>query len=67
MRTLERTYRMVFLTTALLLSLIGLVFVQSAGSYWGEVHYQDSSPFIVKQGIYMIIALAVPMFWSKVR
>ena len=76
MRTLERTYRIIFLTTALLLSLIGLVFVQSAGSYWGEVHYQDSSPFIVKQGIYMIISLAVayvlvkspltshPKFWT---
>ncbi|MDV6376798.1 putative lipid II flippase FtsW [Sporosarcina sp. GW1-11] len=76
MRMLERTYRAVFLISALLLSLIGLVFVQSAGSYWGEVHYQDSSPFFVKQAVYMGISLAIayvlyrspltsrPTFWT---
>lgn len=76
MRTLERTYRTVFLLSALLLSVIGLVFVQSAGSYWGEVHYQNSSPFIVKQAVYMIISLTIayglyrspltshPTFWT---
>lgn len=76
MRTLERTLRAVFLLSALLLSVIGLVFVQSAGSYWGEVHYADTSPFIVKQGIYMVISLGVayvlyrspltshPTFWT---
>ncbi|WP_251668146.1 MULTISPECIES: putative lipid II flippase FtsW [unclassified Sporosarcina] len=76
MRTLERTFRAVFLLSALLLSIVGLVFVQSAGSYWGEVHYQDSSPFIVKQGVYMAVSLGVayalyrspltsrPTFWT---
>ncbi|WP_301108219.1 putative lipid II flippase FtsW [Sporosarcina sp.] len=76
MRTLERTFRAVFLLSAMLLSVIGLIFVQSAGSYWGEVHYQDSSPFFVKQGVYMAISLGVayalyrspltsrPRFWT---
>lgn len=76
MRTLEKIYRAVFIASALLLSFLGLLFVQSAGSYWGEVHYGDSSPFIVKQAVYLTVALAAayilyrspltshPKFWS---
>src|SRR5690606_26301647 len=54
-----------FIISAMALSFIGLAFVHSAGSYWGEVHYADSSPFIVKQAIYMAISIGIAISIMK--
>lgn len=65
MRSLDRKLKAAFVISAVSLSLIGLVFVHSAGSYWGQVHYADSSPFIVKQGIYMAVSIFVAFMLMK--
>ena len=65
MRSLDRKLKAAFIISAVSLSLIGLVFVHSAGSYWGQVHYADSSPFIVKQGIYMAVSIFVALLLMK--
>ena len=65
MRSLERKLKAAFIGSALILSFIGLVFVHSAGSYWGAVHYADSSPFIVKQGIYMVVSVGIALLMMK--
>src|SRR6478672_3371248 len=65
MRSLDRKLKAAFIISAVSLSLIGLVFVHSAGSYWGQVHYADSSPFIVKQGIYMAVSICVALLLMK--
>lgn len=65
MRTLEGKLKIAFVTSALALSCIGLAFVHSAGSYWGTVHYANSSPFIVKQGIYMVVSIGIALFIMK--
>ncbi|XKI11443.1 putative lipid II flippase FtsW [Sporosarcina sp. ANT_H38] len=54
-----------FIVSAVALSLIGLAFVHSAGSYWGAVHYADSSPFIVKQAIYMAVSVGIGLIIMK--
>ncbi|WP_329958752.1 putative lipid II flippase FtsW [Sporosarcina sp. G11-34] len=54
-----------FVVSALALSCIGLAFVHSAGSYWGIVRYADSSPFIVKQGIYMMVSVVIAFIIMK--
>lgn len=59
MRSLNQRLKWGFLFSSLSLSLIGLAFVHSAGAYWGAIHYADSSPFIVKQGMYMLISFLV--------
>lgn len=59
MRSLEQKLKAAFVISAVALSFIGLIFVHSAGSYWGKIHYADSSPFIVKQGIYMAVSFGV--------
>ncbi|WP_082295072.1 putative lipid II flippase FtsW [Sporosarcina ureilytica] len=65
MRSLEGKLKVAFVTSALALSCIGLAFVHSAGSYWGTVHYANSSPFIVKQGIYMLVSIGIAVFIMK--
>ncbi|MCZ2258871.1 putative lipid II flippase FtsW [Sporosarcina sp. G11-34] len=65
MRTLEEKLKITFAISATALSLIGLAFVYSAGSYWGTVHYADSSPFIVKQLIYMIVSVGIALLIMK--
>lgn len=65
MQSLEDKLKIAFVLSALALSFIGLAFVHSAGSYWGTVHYVDSSPFIVKQGLYMLISISVAIFIMK--
>lgn len=59
MRTLDRKLNLAFVVSAIALSCVGLAFVHSAGSYWGAIHYADSSPFILKQGIYMVVSIAI--------
>ncbi|WP_432359486.1 putative lipid II flippase FtsW [Sporosarcina sp. UB5] len=65
MRSLDQKLKAAFVISAVSLSLIGLAFVHSAGSYWGQVHYADSSPFIVKQGIYMIVSIVIAFMLMK--
>lgn len=45
--------------SAIVLSLIGILFIFSAGTYWGNVHYDGQTPFYLKQAIYFIIALII--------
>lgn len=65
MRSLDQKLKAAFLISAALLSVIGLAFVHSAGSYWGLVHYAESSPFIVKQGIYMAVSIFAALVLMK--
>lgn len=65
MRSLEKKLKIAFVVSALALSCIGLAFVHSAGSYWGIVRYADSSPFIVKQGIYMVVSIVIAFIIMK--
>lgn len=65
MRELEERLKFAFIVSAVLLSCVGLAFVHSAGSYWGTVHYANSAPFIVKQGIYMIISITIALIIMK--
>ncbi len=51
--------RRLFVGSAFVLSLIGIVFIYSASSYWGEVRYADQTPFYVKQSLYFVAALIV--------
>ncbi|WP_019413887.1 putative lipid II flippase FtsW [Paenisporosarcina sp. TG20] len=52
MPKLQEKPTQIFLFTSLLITIIGYCFVYSAGSYWGEVHYEDSLPFFWKQVMY---------------
>lgn len=65
MRSLEEKLKTLFIISAVALSLIGLAFVHSAGSYWGAVHYADSIPFIVKQGIYTAVSIGIAIVIMK--
>ncbi|WP_336823030.1 putative lipid II flippase FtsW [Sporosarcina sp. USHLN248] len=65
MHSLEQKLKGAFIISAVALSLVGLIFVHSAGSYWGQVHYADSSPFIVKQGVYMAISILIAFMMMK--
>ena len=65
MRSLEGKWKVAFVVSAILLSGIGLAFVHSAGSYWGTVHYADSSPFIVKQAIYLAVSIGIAFVIMK--
>ncbi|MEK4629647.1 MAG: putative peptidoglycan glycosyltransferase FtsW [Solibacillus sp.] len=46
-----------FFLSAFILSLVGIVFIYSAGTYWSLVHYDGQTPFYIKQGIYFGLAL----------
>ncbi|RQW75047.1 cell division protein FtsW [Lysinibacillus composti] len=45
--------------SAVLLSVIGIIFIYSAGTYWSSVHYEGEVPFYIKQSIYLGLALTV--------
>ena len=59
MRSLDKKLKIAFIAAALALSGIGLAFVHSAGSYWGTIYYANSSPFIIKQSVHMVISLGI--------
>ncbi|MGE7664082.1 FtsW/RodA/SpoVE family cell cycle protein [Ureibacillus composti] len=42
-----------------MLSVIGIIFIYSAGTYWSSVHYEGEVPFYIKQSIYLGLALTV--------
>lgn len=65
MHALERKLKALFVIAAIGLSLVGLAFVHSAGSYWGQIHYKDSLPFIVKQAVYMLVSVGTAFFLMK--
>jgi len=47
------------LVTTLMLSIIGIIFVYSAGTYWSAVHYSGKMPFYMKQSVYFVVAIVV--------
>lgn len=47
------------LVTTLMLSIIGIIFVYSAGTYWSAVHYSGKMPFYMKQSLYFVVAIVV--------
>ncbi|MGG0656008.1 putative lipid II flippase FtsW [Rummeliibacillus pycnus] len=49
------------------LTVIGIVFVYSAGTYWGKVHYGQTAPFLVKQLIYLAVALFAFFICSRYK
>lgn len=62
MHALEKKLLFLFASSAAALSLLGIMFVHSAGSYWGEIHYGGSLPFALKQSVYLAVALAAAAF-----
>lgn len=53
------------LITTLMLSIIGIIFVYSAGTYWSAVHYSEKMPFYMKQSVYFVVAIVV--FFVTIR
>ncbi|MFJ7950427.1 putative lipid II flippase FtsW [Lysinibacillus sp. NPDC096418] len=53
------------LITTLMLSIIGIIFVYSAGTYWSAIHYSEKMPFYMKQSVYFVVAIVV--FFVTVR
>jgi len=60
----ERLWLMI---ATLFLTVIGIVFVYSAGTYWGKIHYGQTAPFLVKQLIYLGIALFAFFICSRYK
>ncbi|RHW39736.1 cell division protein FtsW [Lysinibacillus yapensis] len=48
--------------SALILSIIGVIFIFSAGTYWSSIHYEGQLPFYMKQSIYLVLAILVFLF-----
>lgn len=63
--SLKRNAASYFKLLALILSILGIVFIYSASSYWSEVHYAESTPFFVKQLVFLLFALTIFLFISK--
>ncbi|MEK4424333.1 FtsW/RodA/SpoVE family cell cycle protein [Solibacillus sp. FSL K6-1523] len=57
MVTLSHQFKQWFFSSAFILSIIGIVFIYSAGTYWSSIHYIGQTPFYIKQGIYFVIAV----------
>ncbi|KOS69573.1 cell division protein FtsW [Lysinibacillus contaminans] len=53
------------LITTLMLSIIGIIFVYSAGTYWSAIHYSEKMPFYMKQSVYFVVAIVV--FFVTIR
>lgn len=53
------------MASVLFLSIVGILFVHSAGSYWSEVHYKDQLPFAFKQGSYLVVGIMGALFIRK--
>lgn len=47
------------------LSLIGLVYIASAASYWSSIHYPDQVPFYLKQLVYLVLGIGVFLWIQK--
>ncbi|WP_042471695.1 putative lipid II flippase FtsW [Bacillus ndiopicus] len=59
MPLLTHHYQKLFVFCALMLTVIGVVFVYSASTYWSSVHYEGQTPFYIRQIIYFVIACIV--------
>ena len=59
MHPLLSKYRMLFMFSAVALTIIGVLFVHSAAAYWGEIRYADAAPFAVKQLIYIGVSITI--------
>lgn len=62
---MKRNAAYYFTLLALILSVIGIVFIYSASSYWSEVHYAESTPFFIKQLVFLGGALIVYVVLSR--
>lgn len=65
MLSLKFIYERYFIYSAFLLSIIGVIFIFSAGTYWSSVHYEGQVPFYLKQLVYLILALIIFFFVSR--
>ncbi|MEO4053617.1 putative lipid II flippase FtsW [Solibacillus sp. CAU 1738] len=52
-------YKRLFVFCACMLSVVGIVFVYSASTYWSSVHYEGQTPFYIKQLVYFLLACVV--------
>lgn len=43
------------------------MFIYSAGTYWGVVHYDGQTPFYVKQSIYFLLAVVCCVLFMNVK
>ncbi len=59
MHPLLSKYRMLFMFSAVALTVIGVLFVHSAAAYWGEIRYADAAPFAVKQLVYIGVSITI--------
>ena len=62
---MKRNAASIFSLLALVLSVIGIVFIYSASAYWSEVHYSGSVPFYLKQLLFLVLALVVYRIVSR--
>lgn len=65
MPSLKFIYERYFILSAFLLSIIGVIFIYSAGTYWSQVHYEGQVPFYIKQLVYLILAITIFFFVSR--
>ena len=49
------------------LSLIGILFIYSAGTYWSSVHYSGQTPFYIKQSVYLVLAIFLCVMLIKMK
>ena len=67
MPSLKLTYKRLFIISAFLLSLVGIMFVYSAGTSWSAIHYEGEIPFYIKQSVYLVAAIIVFYTVSKMQ
>ena len=65
MPSLTHQYKRLFVFCACMLSVVGIIFVYSASTYWSSVHYEGQTPFYLKQFIYFILACVVFVIVAK--
>lgn len=65
MLSLKFIFEKYFVISAFLLSIIGVIFIYSAGTYWSSVHYEGQVPFYIKQLVYLLLAFTVFFFVSR--
>lgn len=67
MPSLKLTYKRLFIISAFLLSVVGIIFIYSAGTYWSAIHYEGEIPFYIKQSVYLFLAIVVFFIVSNMQ
>lgn len=65
MQRLNIRNSLLLVIVVMLLSVIGIIFVYSAGTYWSSVHYAGQVSFYVKQSVYLVAGIVVFVFVSQ--